>query len=612
MGNKIKDSTPKSEKLSDSKNENEQPISKVSSSASIVARAGQIMAVIITLGVIGMIASMLVSESLGGDAAQINNAGALRMQAIRISRAIISVENESNQSNNKSSANLNKSKALVKNEINNFDERITHLFLGGITSRDKNSQIEKQYHLILSSWKSLKTQITDPIGTQNSIKSFDNFVTEIDQLVTFLQLGSEKKLASLRSIQGASLFTLLLIAFVVLYRLNRAIVIPLKQLVTVAEHAGKGDFSIKANYKANNELGLLASTINRMSEELALTYQDFEQRVDSKTKALTHSNRSLQVLYQAARKLASNDLQQTDEQIINELEEALGIGKITIERCVSEEAVFDKNNTNESLINNQLKQLKYPLEKPNQQYGCIIWHIKRDEIIYKWQTQMLRAMADIVATAIDLEQRRNSENRLLIVEERAVIARELHDSLAQSLSYLKVQTSLLTRKMQKNSNQASIEETIGELKHGLNAAYQQLRELLTTFRLKLDDPSLINALQGTVVEFSEKCQHKISLEFLIPENSLSANQEIHVLQIVREALSNVHRHAKASKAGVSLRNNREKLVVEIWDDGIGIDKIPQKQGHFGLGIMQERAKSLMSEISIEPRNPKGTRVSFEF
>jgi len=612
MGKNIKGSTLKSKEQSIPNSELKQPVRKVSSGASIVASAGQIMAIIITLGVVGMIASMLVSESLSGDAAQINQAGALRMQAIRISRAIISAENNQTKNPNESSADFIKRRDKVKNEMINFDDRITHLFLGGIAGRNKHSEVEKQYYLILSSWEEIKTQIVQPVDSLTSVESFDHFVTEIDQLVTLLQLGSEEKLASLRTIQGVSLFTLLLIAFVVLYRLNRAIVIPLKQLVTVAEHAGKGDFSIKANYKANNELGLLASTINRMSEELALTYHDFEQRVDSKTKALTHSNRSLQVLYQAARKLASNDFKQTDEHIINELEEALGIGKITIERNLSEKSELAKSNSIECKKTDQVKQLKYPLEKPNQQYGFIVWHITQDESVHKWQTQMLRAMADIVATAIDLENRRNAENRLLIVEERAVIARELHDSLAQSLSYLKVQTSLLTRKMQKDSNQTSIEETIGELKFGLNSAYQQLRELLTTFRLKLDDPSLVNALQGTVVEFSEKCQHDISLDFLISENSLSANQEIHILQIVREALSNVHRHAQAATAGVSLTINNEKLLVEIWDDGIGIDEISQEQGHFGLGIMQERAKSLMSEINIEPRNPKGTRVFFEF
>ena len=130
-------------------------------------------------------------------------------------------------------------------------------------------------------------------------------------------------------------------------------------------------------------------------------------------------------------------------------------------------------------------------------------------------------------------------------------------------------------------------------------AYQQLRELLTTFRLKLEDPSIENALQGTVTEFAEKCQHPIELHYKIPQNYLSANQEIHVLQIVREALSNVQRHADANNAGVSVRQVDNKVKVEIWDDGKGLMKGQQQAGHFGLGIMEEQAKSLNTLIELK-------------
>ncbi len=221
-------------------------------------------------------------------------------------------------------------------------------------------------------------------------------------------------------------------------------------------------------------------------------------------------------------------------------------------------------------------------------------------------------MADIIATAIELDQKRTSENRLVIVEERAVIARELHDSLAQSLSYLKVQMSLLTRKMQKNVPQAQVEETIEDIKEGLNSAYLQLRELLTTFRLKLDDPAIKNSLQSTITEFSAKCQHSIEFNYQLPQSYLSANQEIHLLQIVREALSNIHRHSNGTKAGVSIVLDDNKVKVKIWDNGTGLPDSLSEQGHLGIGIMQERAKSLNTSLYVEDRADQGTLVSFEF
>ena len=234
-------------------------------SSSLIARAGQIMTVIITLGLISMISSMLVSESLSGDAAQINHAGALRMQAMRISRAHL---NDSSPQ-----------KEQITVEVKAFEKQLNQLFSGGLTSARENPTIESHYQTILNLWQQLKLekQITP-------VYSFDQFVISLDQLVLLLQKESEKKLSMLRLIQGISLLSVLVVAFVVLFRLNRTIVTPLKQLVEVASQAGKGNFEFKANYNANNELGVLARTINQMSSQLKTTYQDFEERVAQKNR----------------------------------------------------------------------------------------------------------------------------------------------------------------------------------------------------------------------------------------------------------------------------------------------------------------------------------------
>lgn len=566
-----------------------------SASSSLVARAGQIMALIIALGLISMISSMLVTESLSGDAAQINRAGALRMQATRISRAHL-IDKSAN-------------KAMIATEVNTFEKRLSHLFSGGLTSARDNPVIEAQYQRISGIWEKFKQS-----AQTTSIHSFDQFVSEIDRLVTLLQLESEKKLRFLRLIQGISLFSVIIVAFVVLIRLNRVIVAPLKQLVKVAEKAGKGNFELKAEYDGDNELGVLARTINQMSEELKSTYQDFEDRVAQKTKELTRSNHSLEALYHAASNLASNEYHQTDQQIINELEAVLGLGKVSIERNdqSADNMMIGMAPKKETIGQPCFNRHVFPLEKQTQIYGCLVWQTPKKEIAREWQTQILQAMADIIATAIELQQKRYTENHLLIVEERAVIARELHDSLAQSLSYLKVQMSLLTRKMQKNVSKDQLSETIEDIKQGLNKAYQQLRELLTTFRLKLEDPSIENALQATITEYTAKCRHPIKLDFQLPKNYLSANQKIHVLQIVREALSNVYRHAESAQAGVSVSRNGNKIRVEIWDDGTGLPNNLKQQGHFGLGIMEERAKSLGTLIELQSIEPQGTRVVFEF
>lgn len=454
-------------------------------SRSLITRAMQIMIVIIGLGLISMISSMLVSESLSGDAENINRAGKLRMLALKVSRTAL-IEEKNPKS--KAATELEKSRQ-------EFEIAFRHIFDGGLTDELNEPNIQLQYHQVSIFWNELKLQ-----KSHHDIEIYDQFVAMIDLLVLQIQQNSEKKISLLRAIQGISLLSVIIVAFVVISRINRGIILPLRRLIVVAEAAGKGDFNIRSEYDEQNELGLLSQTINKMSQELKLTHEEFEHRVEEKTSALERAH----------------------------------------------------------------------------------------------------------------EQERIAENRLVIIEERAVIARELHDSLAQSLSYLKIQVALLSKKLDKNLSRQAVDQTVEDIRLGLNRAYFQLRELLTTFRLKLEDPSLESALSGTVVEFSTQSGHKIELDFDLKNKSLTANQEIHILQIVREALSNVSRHAKANTATVTVKYQDATFVVSIIDDGIGMSIENQQEGHFGLGIMKDRAASLNATMEIDSLVGKGTKVSVVF
>ena len=93
---------------------------------------------------------------------------------------------------------------------------------------------------------------------------------------------------------------------------------------------------------------------------------------------------------------------------------------------------------------------------------------------------------------------------------------------------------------------------------------------------------------------------------------LTANEEINILQIVREALSNVVRHAQASSAQVALAYDEHIVTVAIEDDGKGFDNTANPKFHHGASIMQERVSSLNGELRIDPREAGGTRIRFSF
>jgi two-component system nitrate/nitrite sensor histidine kinase NarX len=94
---------------------------------------------------------------------------------------------------------------------------------------------------------------------------------------------------------------------------------------------------------------------------------------------------------------------------------------------------------------------------------------------------------------------------------------------------------------------------------------------------------------------------------------LSANEQVHVLQVVREALTNIEHHAHARNAWVALRRGGDGTIeVSIEDDGVGIGELRSPHGHFGLAIMRDRAALVAGALSVAARAPAGTRVQLRF
>jgi two-component system nitrate/nitrite sensor histidine kinase NarX len=207
-----------------------------------------------------------------------------------------------------------------------------------------------------------------------------------------------------------------------------------------------------------------------------------------------------------------------------------------------------------------------------------------------------------------------SQSRLIALsEERSVIARELHDSLAQSLSYLKIQVSLLEKAIMDEAGMDKSLEISDEIRKGLNDAYRQLRELLTTFRLRIKEEGLAVALKETVDEFGSRSDVNIELVNRIGNCQFSANAEIHLIHIIREALGNILQHAKASKARVLLQCDDEgNAILIIEDNGIGLLDKQAQQHHYGLAIMQERAKGLGGKFELSHPDDGGTTIKLSF
>ncbi|WP_321806322.1 sensor histidine kinase [Burkholderia sp. BCC1993] len=182
------------------------------------------------------------------------------------------------------------------------------------------------------------------------------------------------------------------------------------------------------------------------------------------------------------------------------------------------------------------------------------------------------------------------------------LTRELHDSVAQQLGFM----SFLVARLQQQDTTGN--PLLAELRTMTTRLQRQVRELITSARLTLDGRSLQQALAESVAEFSRRCDVVFELDNRVPDLRIDPRIALHILQIVREALSNVVRHAQAGHAWITLRTDGDGLQVAVVDDGIGLSEGSADLNHYGLDILRERAAAIGGRIAIDGGACRGTRV----
>jgi two-component system, NarL family, nitrate/nitrite sensor histidine kinase NarX len=226
---------------------------------------------------------------------------------------------------------------------------------------------------------------------------------------------------------------------------------------------------------------------------------------------------------------------------------------------------------------------------------------------------LFRSISEHLGMALENTRLTRENLRITLMNERQMMANEVHDSLAQTLAYMKMRLALLQGALEKDDEAMSV-KYVGDLSQALDGAYSSLRDLLAHFRNRMDPLGLVHALQEIVRGFHDKTG--IELEFInqAPDLNLTVDQEVQVFRIVQEALANVNKHSKAQHAQLTIDRQDDQCVVTVTDDGGGLVERADstKDMHFGLNIMRERAQSLRGSIDIQRLPERGTRVRLSF
>jgi len=249
-----------------------------------------------------------------------------------------------------------------------------------------------------------------------------------------------------------------------------------------------------------------------------------------------------------------------------------------------------------------IKSAIYPLGPPTEDGSRIYFHTVNDISDRKEAEEQLLASREQLR---ELSQFLESVRE----EERAKMAREIHDELGQSLTALKFHLSWLSKRFPQELEQLSERtRSMGEL---IDGAIQTVQRLSAELRPGvLDDLGLIDAIQWQAQQFSKRTDIKTRFTATPDDLSLDRERSTAFFRICQEALTNVVRHAQATRVTISLKRVRDRAVLKIRDNGNGIEESEIRGPRaFGLMGMSERAGFFGGEVKIRGVPGKGTSVT---
>ncbi len=215
--------------------------------------------------------------------------------------------------------------------------------------------------------------------------------------------------------------------------------------------------------------------------------------------------------------------------------------------------------------------------------------------------------------AVEKARLETDARRLAIMEERNLIGNELHDSLAQSLIGMRLQLRILTESLSRKDLGAAQVEANG-LRRAITQANADVRDLLTNYRLRIDEAGLLQTLTKLVERFQRETGIAVFFQNECEVLGLPPAQELQLFFIIQEALTNIRKHSGAHNVRIMLNNEGDLYTVLIEDDGLGMegeaDNLPLE--HAGLAIMRERTAKLPGQIVIESEPGEGTRIVLIF
>jgi two-component system nitrate/nitrite sensor histidine kinase NarX len=439
----------------------------------------------------------------------------------------------------------------------------------------------------------------------------------------------------------------------IVYLMFMLIIAPVDRLQEGLGRMKDEDFSVRLAVDSGNEFGQLALGFNAMAGRLQALYGNLEELVRIKTATLENQNGELALLYDSAaflqrpqplEALCDGFLQRISDYFgadggsvrvldagrgnvhlvvhhglsaeLVEAERCLKVGD-----CLCGEAVLAKASAVHDLSKLDRAHEKqchrdgfqtvsvFHIVAHEQHLGFFNLHFRTVKTFGPREQALLETLGQLLGIAIENLRLAAREREMAISEERNLVAQGLHDSIAQGLNYLNLQVQMLDSSV-RGGRFDEVAGIVPALRTGVQESYEDVRELLLNFRSRLLEDDLLAALQGTADKFSRQAGVAVELTADVDGAPFPREHQLQLLFIVQEALSNIRKHALASRVEIRIEDG-EDFRLTIRDNGVGFDPrmlLEQGEAHVGVHIMRERAQRIDATFAVNSAPGAGTTV----
>lgn len=586
----------------------------------------------IALASIGL--TLWIGWQLEGGAAAVNEAGRLRMQTWRLAHEAVAGEGD-------------QLPALVRA----YDGSL-QLLVDGDPARPlflpRDERTLQAYRGVREGWQQLRAATASGLRVPTGAQA-DALVQRIDVLVSAVEARMAGWSSMLSSVQLALVGLAIAAAMIFLYASHLVVFAPVDRLRRGLRALEEGTLGTRIAEESQDEFGDLARGFNRMAQRLEAVYRGMADEVRAKTADLRLEQQRLAALYEATsfaagasssrdlaagfaermRRAAGADavalrwLDPSHQRMVLLASQGLPPAMAEAERCLAPGACHCGSAGGQAKVIPIARQddahshcakagfvavTAVALTVQGRVMGEVDLLFRDMPQPTKADRELLDSLASHLASAMDSLRNEALQREAAVAEERGMLARELHDSIAQSLAFMKIQLQLLKDARQGGKADAAA-RLVDELELGLKECTADVRALLMHFRTRTDGDDLLPALQQTLQKFRLQSGLPAELEVDGHGAALPADVQVQLLHVVQEALANVRKHAQASQVRVRL-THQPHWQIDVSDDGRGFDTAAgaPDDSHVGLRIMRERAAKVGAAVALESQPGRGTRV----